>query len=74
MAEEVKPVEEKKVKERKGKKPRSKSKHKNLEFWKKYKNGKFSGRWCPRCGAGTALAHHNNRVTCGKCHYAEIKK
>jgi len=56
-----------------GKKPHSKSKHKNIQIWKKYKDGKAEGKWCPRCGAGTVLADHGNRVTCGKCHYSEIK-
>ena len=74
MPEEAKPVEEKKAKERKGKKPRSKSKHNDVNLWKKYKEGKFSGRWCPRCGYGVGLAQHSNRVTCGRCHYSEIKR
>ncbi len=41
-----------------------------------YKEGKFSGKFCPRCGPGTKLAEHKNRVTCGKCGYSEkqIKK
>jgi small subunit ribosomal protein S27Ae len=56
-----------------GKKPHSKSKHKNIQVWKKYKDGKAQGKWCPRCGAGTMLAEHGNRITCGKCHYSEIK-
>jgi len=56
-----------------GKKPHSKSKHKNIQSWKKYKDGKAQGKWCPRCGAGTMLADHGNRITCGKCHYSEIK-
>ena len=67
-------VEERKAKERKGKKPRSKSKHKNVQCYKKYRDGSFSGRWCPRCGKGIMLAEHDNRMECGKCHYAEIKK
>jgi len=56
-----------------GKKPHSKSKHKNIQIWKKYKDGKAQGKWCPRCGAGTMLADYGNRITCGKCHYSEIK-
>jgi len=57
----------------KGKKPHSKSKHKNVEAWKKYKDGKVQGKWCPRCGPGTLLAQHKDRVTCGKCGYSETK-
>ena len=26
---------------------------------------------CPKCGPGTFLAKHKDRVTCGKCHYME---
>lgn len=28
---------------------------------------------CPKCGAGTFLAEHANRRSCGKCGYAETK-
>jgi small subunit ribosomal protein S27Ae len=59
--------------EKKGKKPQSKSKHKNIQIWKKYKDGKLQGKWCPRCGAGVILAQHKDRVTCGKCGYSETK-
>ncbi len=55
------------------KKPKSKSKHKNVQRWKKYKDGKPLGRFCPRCGPGYFLAEHGNRITCGKCGYSEIK-
>lgn len=58
--------------EKEGKKPHSKSKHKTVQTWKKYKDGKVQGKWCPRCGAGTLLAQHKNRVHCGKCGYAEV--
>ena len=59
--------------EKKGKRPHSKSKHKNIQIWKKYKDGKLQGKWCPRCGAGVILAQHKDRVTCGKCGYSETK-
>ena len=59
--------------EKKGKKPHSKSKHRNIQIWKKYKDGKVQGKWCPRCGAGVILAQHKDRVTCGKCGYSETK-
>ena len=29
---------------------------------------------CPKCGAGTFMAKHSNRWTCGNCHYAEFSK
>ena len=31
-------------------------------------------RFCPRCGPGVFLAEHENRFTCGRCHYSETKK
>ena len=63
----------KKSAEKKGKRARSKSKHKNVQISKLYKAGKFEGKWCPRCGGGAVLAQHKNRCTCGKCGYSEIK-
>ncbi len=27
---------------------------------------------CPRCGAGTFMAHHKDRSYCGRCHYTEF--
>ncbi len=75
MAEETPVKEEKKpVKEKKGKKPKSKSKHMFVKIWEHYKAGKFSGKWCPRCGPGTILAQHKDRMSCGKCKYSEISK
>ncbi|MHA1713418.1 MAG: 30S ribosomal protein S27ae [Candidatus Ranarchaeia archaeon] len=29
---------------------------------------------CPRCGAGTYLAEHHDRFSCGRCGYTEFKK
>lgn len=59
------------------KKPRSKSKHRNVQIWKKYKveGGKvsFSGKICPRCGPGVFMAIHKDRISCGKCGYAEME-
>lgn len=66
-------AKKKRTKERKGKKPKSKGKHRNVQIWKKYKDKKIQGKWCPRCGPGVILAQHKDRVTCGKCGYGEIK-
>jgi len=55
------------------KKKKSKTKHKNVKIYEKYENGKAKGKFCPRCGAGTFLGEHKNRVTCGRCKYSEIK-
>ncbi len=29
---------------------------------------------CPRCGPGTFMADHENRLSCGKCGYTVFKK
>jgi len=56
-----------------GKKP-----HKNKPTSVKYKHYTISGdqakrtKSCVKCGAGTFLAQHSNRFTCGKCHYTEF--
>ncbi len=61
--------------EKKGKRPPSKSKHKKVQIWKKYEVSgdqvKRKGEFCPRCGAGTFLALHKDRKTCGRCGYSE---
>jgi ubiquitin-small subunit ribosomal protein S27Ae len=64
------------TKDKKGKKE-----HKNKLTSKKYSHYKIEGeiakknkKFCPRCGPGTFLADHGNRVFCGKCHYTEYKK
>jgi small subunit ribosomal protein S27Ae len=31
-------------------------------------------RSCPKCGNGTFMAQHKNRLTCGKCGYTEYIK
>jgi small subunit ribosomal protein S27Ae len=33
-----------------------------------------SRRSCPKCGPGVFLGKHKNRVSCGKCGYAEFEK
>jgi small subunit ribosomal protein S27Ae len=30
-------------------------------------------KFCPKCGPGTFLAEHENRRSCGKCGYAEVR-
>jgi ubiquitin-small subunit ribosomal protein S27Ae len=34
---------------------------------------KAKNRSCPKCGAGTYLANHKDRATCGACGYTEFK-
>lgn len=43
------------------------------QSYKKYEGGKLKNRSCPKCGAGTLLAEHKDRRTCGKCNYMEKK-
>ncbi|MEK6923628.1 MAG: 30S ribosomal protein S27ae [Candidatus Micrarchaeota archaeon] len=31
-----------------------------------------SGKSCPKCGSGTRLGKHTNRLSCGKCGYMEM--
>ena len=72
---EEKPKKKQTMKE--GKKPPSKSKHNNVQVWKKYevKNGKVErkGDFCHRCGEGTFIAEYENRKYCGKCGWGQIK-
>lgn len=28
---------------------------------------------CPKCGSGTYMADHHDRLACGKCGYTEFK-
>jgi len=37
----------------------------------KYKDGKATQPFCPKCGPGIFLAAHKDRRTCGKCGYME---
>ena len=40
------------------------------------KEGKLNRtrRTCPKCGPGVFLAMHRDRLSCGKCGYAEFDK
>lgn len=53
-------------------------KGKSPQIWKFYKvEGDKLVRLrkeCPRCGRGTFLAHHKERLHCGKCGYSEFLK
>lgn len=31
-------------------------------------------KFCPKCGPGVFMADHEDRLTCGRCGYTEIKK
>ena len=45
------------------------------EFYE-VKDGKISrkNQACPKCGKGTFLANHKDRLSCGKCGYTSFKK
>ena len=54
------------------KKPR-----KSNQIWKVYDaKGELKRKnlSCPKCGPGTFMASHKDRMNCGKCGYAEMKK
>jgi len=36
-----------------------------------YDGGKAKNKFCPKCGPGTMLANHKDRLYCGNCHYTE---
>jgi small subunit ribosomal protein S27Ae len=40
------------------------------------KDGKLerTRRHCPKCGPGTFMGQHKDRVSCGKCGYTEFAK
>ncbi len=45
----------------------------SMQVWKLYDKGTRKNKFCPKCGAGFFLAQHKDRVSCGKCGYAEMK-
>ena len=63
---------------RRGKKVRKGRKHSTAKAHKFYevKGDKVTRKKkpCPRCGTGTWLAEHKNRVYCGRCSYTEFSK
>ncbi len=72
MAKKKKTVKRKEKKQRTGRKHESQQQHKFYEI----KDGKLERKRqpCPRCGDGTWLANHKNRLYCGKCGYTEFKE
>jgi len=70
MADKKKRVREKK--ERTGRK------HESLKSWQYYDvtgdTVQRKRKPCPRCGPGTMLSEHKNRVYCGRCGYTQIQK
>ena len=60
------------------KKQRTGKKHLSLQVWKYYDVSGDSvtrkRKPCPRCGPGTMLSEHKNRLYCGRCGYTQIQK
>ena len=45
------------------------------KVWKLYDgSGKAKNKSCPKCGKGVFMAHHKDRITCGKCGYTEFSR
>ena len=75
--EKAAPAKEKKV-EKKGKRVRKGRKHESQKahgFYEiKGSAATRKNRPCPRCGSGTWLAAHKDRLYCGHCSYTEFNK
>jgi small subunit ribosomal protein S27Ae len=73
-----KPVEERKAKPKDSKGKKKSRETEPSKKWEKYavEGGKLirKGKPCPKCGSGVFLAEHHDRLSCGKCHYMEVKK
>jgi small subunit ribosomal protein S27Ae len=52
---------------------KKKNSTKSWEYYDSSNGLKRKRKTCPKCGPGFFLADHSNRVTCGKCSYAEFK-
>jgi|TARA_B100001971_G_C17934557_1_gene404455 small subunit ribosomal protein S27Ae len=57
--------------------PKKKTKPKKpMQRWKLYQVSgnklERKNKSCPKCGTGTFLAAHKDRLTCGKCKYSEM--
>ncbi len=58
------------------KKPKPKNKVPSKRYKKYLINDQKleKGKHCPKCGDGTFLAVHKDRLYCGFCHYTEFLK
>jgi small subunit ribosomal protein S27Ae len=57
------------------KKPKNPKKHKGRwELYDASSGLKRKNKSCPKCGQGTFLAQHKDRLTCGKCGYMEKRE
>ena len=55
---------------------KEKKKGKTKRDFFQVKDGKIerTKRHCPKCGPGTFMGEHKDRVSCGKCGYTEFSK
>ena len=56
---------------------RPKKEKKSKGRWELYDTSsglKRKNKSCPKCGQGTFMAKHKDRITCGKCGYMESTK
>ncbi len=54
---------------------KEKRKKKASEYYEvKGEEIKQKNKTCPKCGPGTFMAEHKDRVSCGKCGYTEKKE
>ena len=78
MSEDKAPVSKEKKVKTKEKAKRSGKKHSSLKIWEYYevKEGSAVRKRdpCPRCGPGTFLSKHKNRLYCGRCGFAQFEK
>ncbi|HJN56799.1 MAG: 30S ribosomal protein S27ae [Candidatus Woesearchaeota archaeon] len=55
---------------------KKKNPKKPMQVWKLYQSSgdktERKNKFCPKCGEGTFLANHKDRLTCGKCSYTEM--
>ncbi len=78
MADEKSHVSKEKKVTTKEKSKRTGRKHESLKIWEYYevKDGTLTRkrRHCPRCGPGSFLSDHKERMYCGRCGYTEFEK
>lgn len=76
--EQISEKTEKNKKEKRGKRIRTGRKHESPKQYKFYEIKDETlirkRKPCPRCGPGTWLAEHKDRVYCGRCNYTEFER
>ena len=61
------------VEKKGGKAPKKKPGRKAHKAYDLSSGFKRKNKSCPKCGAGTFMADHKDRWTCGKCNFMEKK-